>query len=217
MIVYRWPEAVGVTRSEWSYVQGVAKSRSILTRRLYTSAFDRERRIASLTVSGHQNKGMGAGYMEALKRRLAGGAAAVRLYSWPVNWHLRGFITGSYTAVRGTSNVRVEVSGLPPDTFLGGPGDFVLLDDGAGGVMTRMMGNERVSTSGGTSSVQFIEQVPDGWSGTVTFGARDTGVFLPLSIPRAIQPARGDWSYDWTFEEVFAEEVDGGFEEQNPW
>lgn len=217
MIVYRWPEAVGVTRSEWSYVQGIGKSRSIITRKLYTSAFDRERRVASLTVSGHQNKGMGAGYMEVLKRLLAGGSAAVRLYSWPVNWHLRQFITGSYPAVKAVSNYRINVSGLPPNTFLGGPGDFVLLDDGAGGFLARMMAQERVSTSGGTSSVKVIEKVPTGWSGTVTFGVRDTGVFLPLTVPRAIQPARGDWSYDWTFEEVFAEEVDGGFEEQNPW
>jgi copper homeostasis protein CutC len=35
--------------------------------------------------------------------------------------------------------------------------------------------------------------------------------------PRAIRPRSGDWRYDWQFAEIFEDEVDGAFEEIDPW
>lgn len=86
--VYAWPP-VGVIGSEWTTSQPVSLSRSMLTGKRYVSQLDRERRLARLDVSSLAKPGaMGAGYMEVLKRLLAGGVGLVRLYSYPINWHL---------------------------------------------------------------------------------------------------------------------------------
>ena len=68
----------------------------------------------------------------------------------------------------------------------------------------------------GRARVAVFESVADYTQVYLIFGARATGVFRPVSYPRAVQPSIGAWSYDWQFREVFADEV-GGFQEVNPW
>jgi len=90
--VYAWPP-VGAVGTEWTTVQPISVSRSMITGARYVSQFQRERRMARIDVSS-LGKGptgigrMGAGYMEVLKRLLAGGVHLVRLYSYPINWYL---------------------------------------------------------------------------------------------------------------------------------
>lgn len=85
--VYAWPP-VGAVGSEWTEDAPVSASRSIITGRRYVSATQRKRRLASLNVSALAAGRSGAGYIENLKLLLAGGENLVRLYSYPINWHL---------------------------------------------------------------------------------------------------------------------------------
>lgn len=247
MQVIAWPRQVGAVAAEWSYAQGVSRSRSLLTGRSFLSQSGPERRVASISVSGYQNGGVGAGYMEVLKRHLRGGAAAVRLWSQPINQHLRqlpvpsggGVLTwvaeelpldwttpgdapltwmsaGSFTGGKPSGTVySLEVYGLPPHATVAAPGDFIAVtSDTTGEKATLMVGRECRSNATGLAQIVCFEPVPFG--GIVQFGVRDSAVFLADNLPRAVQPVSGDWRYDWSFEEVFADEV-GGFEEIDPW
>jgi hypothetical protein len=86
--VYAWPP-VGALGHEWTRDDPVEGSRSLITGGDYRSATQRSRRMATVTVSGIDNSEAGAGYMESLKRLLAG-RHAVRLYSRPINYGGRG-------------------------------------------------------------------------------------------------------------------------------
>jgi hypothetical protein len=72
------------------------------------------------------------------------------------------------------------------------------------------------SDDSGRATVPVFETVADQTQIHLIFGASATGAFRPVSYPRAIQPQSGNWTYDWEFREVFADEV-GGFVEVNPW
>ena len=249
MRVVAWPRQVGAVSAEWSYAQGISRSQSLLTDRAYVSQRDRERRVARVIVSGRQNGGIGAGYMEVLKRHLRGGAVGVRLWSTPVNHHLRqlavstggGVLTwvagdlplswtrtdggvplrwmseGSYAGTKPAGTLgRIDVSGVPPRELVAAPGDYIAVtrpDTGARAVL--MVQAESRAFSTGVARIYTFEEVPFG--GVVQFGVRDSAVFVAEQMPRAVQPARGgDWTYDWSFEEVFEDER-GGFEEFDPW
>ena len=85
--VFSWPP-VGVVGHEWTESAPVEGSRSLITGREYLSAAQRIRRLATFVVAGIGRNRSHAGYMEMLKRHLAG-VHAVRLYSLPINWHVR--------------------------------------------------------------------------------------------------------------------------------
>lgn len=91
--VYAWPP-VGVVGSEWTEESPVQVSRSIVTGADYTSLALRKRRLATLEVSALAKGRSGAGYMEILKRFLEG-RHAVRLNSYPINWHLDAMNPGA--------------------------------------------------------------------------------------------------------------------------
>ena len=85
-LVYAWPP-VGVVGAEWTEVAPVQVSRSMLTGAERVSAIQRKRRMARLSVPGVGRTMYDAGYMEMLKRYLAG-VHLVRLHSYPINWYL---------------------------------------------------------------------------------------------------------------------------------
>ena len=85
--VYGWPP-VGVVGSEWTHVAPIEESLSGVTGARYASASEPERRAVRLRVSALSLGRSGAGYIEALKRLMNGGANLVRLNSYPINWHL---------------------------------------------------------------------------------------------------------------------------------
>lgn len=88
-LVYAFPP-VGLVGHNWTEDAPVSKSMSLLSGKQYVSSAQRKRRMATLTVSslaGRANRS-GAGYMEMLKKLLAGGENLVRLKSPSINWHL---------------------------------------------------------------------------------------------------------------------------------
>lgn len=240
--VFAWPP-VGVQGSEWTEVAPVEVSRSMTTGAEFTSATQRKRRMASLRVPGRGLDRSGAGYIEMLKRCLEG-VHAVRLYSYPINWHFghkqRGAVPLEWKdagvdlawtnggaelvwydgdLVSGTPTVSqgfpaVAVIGLPPAQTIVRPGDFVTAYTDAGDASTAQVLAPAISDADGTVTIRLFTALAHG--GVMKLGGSDTAVFKPLEYPRSTQPVRGEWSYDWSFREVFADEV-GGFQEVNPW
>ena len=84
--VYAWPP-VGVTGAMWTERAPVQISNSLITGAQNVSAMQRVRRIVALEVPGFGEDTMGGGYVEMLKRYLAG-IHLVRLYSFPIMWNL---------------------------------------------------------------------------------------------------------------------------------
>lgn len=110
---------------------------------------------------------------------------------------------------------RLSVSGLPPGTIVAWPGEYVTVYRGSDGAESRSMVIAAArSNSSGVAIVRTLSEVA--WSGRVDIGTSTTGAFEVLGIPSPQRPHRGNWSYDWRFREVFADEV-GGFEERDPW
>jgi hypothetical protein len=250
--VYAWPP-VGVTGSEWTEEAPVNASRSVLTGRRYVSAHARKRRLASLNVSALGRGRSGAGYVEVLKRLLAGGENLVRLQSYPINWvpdavRLAGLrqsrpvlwaagadpdVSWSASGVplvwfdgrllTGAAGIdpagwpMLTVTGLPPSMLIARPAEFVTLYgalDATTGQVAQVMTEARSDAEGG-AVLRLMSPLTG--SGRVSIGTSDTAVFEAVTLPRGVQPVQGDWSYSWSFREVFADEVPGGFEEINPW
>ncbi|WP_180901937.1 hypothetical protein [Martelella soudanensis] len=244
--VYAWPP-VGAVGSEWSRIAPVNRSRSLISGRRYVSAHARERRVVTLEATALTNGAMGAGYMEMLKRFLQGGEHLVRLYNYAINsifddaerdtsmqsypvswedggdpvdweddgaavkWFTGGFVTGTGSTAGGLNFV--TVSGYPPNSLVALPGEFLTFY-GASTVTTQIVAPAYSNASGGAIVRVFDALVG---SGVVSIGTRDTGVFEVLNLPRSVQPLEGDWKYTWSFQEVFADEVPGGFTEVDPW
>lgn len=250
--VIAWPP-VSAIGSEWSWETPRSDSRSVFTGADRGTRVWRERRLASLTARGLDVDGMGAGYMEMLKRHL-GGVHAVRLYSYPVNWipdalrdapdrqSARLFWTADgagldwsagnrpllwydgrlLTGTTGTDAAGwpiLTVSGLRPSRLVARPGEFLTAfadhEDRVG--HTVQITAPARSTRDGVAVIRLFEALPPLTGARVNIGVADTGAFLPVGdYPRAVQSLSGDWSYSWSFREVFPEEV-GGFIEVNPW
>lgn len=103
--------------------------------------------------------------------------------------------------------------GLPPNALVALPGEFVsILIDGVWSQY--MIAAPAFTNFMGVVTIRLTSAPPAG--GRVSIGSRDTGVFKADEMPRAVQPASGDWSYSWSFTEVFEDER-GPFEEVNPW
>lgn len=235
--VYAWPPVAHVA-AEWSVVDPVGRSRSLITGQSYVSAAQRRRRVASLDISALSLDRNGAGYMEVLKRLLAG-VHLVRLWSTPINWHLDdeaennrrshpmswiipaapfgwqdsgsdfGWWTGEVTTGVAGPGPTVTVSGLPPRKDIVRPGEFVQMN-GA----TAMVVRPARSDADGVAVLALL--TPLVGSGELIIGARETGVFEPDEMPRSLQPTGQNWTYSWRFTEVFADER-GPFAEINPW
>ena len=250
--VIAWPP-VSAVGSEWTEFAPVQVSRSMVTGAERVSAFQRKRRLATISVPGLGMSHQDGGYMEMLKRYLEG-VHLVRLYSYPVAWHInrpqRTLLRGNVYTYQGQTYV--EVSGLPPSCTVCRSGDFITLFLPGGTTQTGELAWEtndnpftwlasppseetltwyHGATNNGTTvqvtrpaesddmgraRVAVFESVADYTQVYLIFGSRATGVFRPVSYPRAVQPSIGAWSYDWQFREVFADEV-GGFQEVNPW
>mgnify|MGYP001459223640 FL=1 len=110
-------------------------------------------------------------------------------------------------------------SGLRPSRLVARPGEFLTAfadhDDTVG--HTVQITAPARSNSDGVAVIRLFEALPDLTDARVNIGVADTGAFLPVGeYPRAAQNLSGDWSYSWSFREVFPEEV-GGFVEVNPW
>jgi len=84
--VYPWPP-VAPRKWLWTWDHPVSVSPSVVDGAEDISQAFAPRRVAHVEVHGRRD-GHAAGFMEMLKRLLEGQVNAVRLESWPVNWHL---------------------------------------------------------------------------------------------------------------------------------
>jgi len=236
---------VGVTGTMWTVAAPVQRSQSLVTGRRYVSRWGRDRREAMVNVSALSRSRSGAGYSEMLIRHLDGGANLVRLNSYPINWHLDQmrleaqrssqplawqagddplawsgpllWFTG--TVVAGTaSGSQIAVTGLPPNTLICRPGDFVrglvALSDTDGPIAQATA--EATTDATGAAVIRLIDPLPAGTYARVNIGASESRVFEVTDIPQSAQGLGANWFYQWSFREVFADETDG-FVEVNPW
>lgn len=132
-------------------------------------------------------------------------------------WYSGTILSGT-TGTSGAFPI-ITVSGLPPNTLVARPGEFITAfedgDDTTG--TTVMISRPATSDGSGVAVIYLFEALPAGTAVRVNLGVQDTGVFNPYPYPRAVQPQSGNWTYEWSFREVFADEYDGGFVEINPW
>ncbi|MBV7394551.1 hypothetical protein [Mameliella sediminis] len=243
--VYAWPP-VGAVAHEWTRIDPVEQSRSLITGRDLRSATQRARKLATVTVGGVDVSEAGAGYMEILKRLLAG-QHAVRLYSWQINresigaddyrqsqavswedaggavtWEDAGgaviWITGRY--IEGTTGT----DGLGFDTVsvTGAPPGVIIARPGE--FLTVHDTGETVqivamatTDAVGAATIRTFGPLTPATAARVSIGTRDTAVFFPIEYPRAMVPVSGQWFYTWKFREVFEDEVSGSFNEIDPW
>jgi len=214
--VYAWPP-VAITGRSWQVVQPVARIRSGLTGKEQVQSSQRARRMVSIEAIalGPKDKN-GGGYMEMLGVLLAGGEHAVRLSSWSPNWHLDRpktfqWLSQPLTATATTSAgfAAWQVSGLPPLFPLVRPGDRFTV----AGVVYQAI-NAATASASGVAVVRVLGTTEG--SGALVLSSQETAVFRPESIPTGAQRPGQNWSYAWSFREVFVDEV-GGFTEVNPW
>jgi hypothetical protein len=252
-LVYAWPR-VGINAMEWTEIQPIAKSNSLISGARFVTSSKRRRRVASVKVSGL--KRAGAGYMEVLKEYLAGGVNLVRLRStrnplleadvpdalrrrtvidwtqgdtdYPLSWQV-GAGPGPLTWVTGATLPAtlvtdaggfpaIQISGLPASTLVARVGEFVQGYQTPFVYEARRVARNSWSDAAGVAVVRVTRAFTLTPSGGANLGAEDEGVFeVDGDLPRAQQPAFAEFAYDWSFREVFADEVTGGFEERNPW
>ncbi len=191
----------------------VSSERSLLTGRRYASSRGRARYVASLSVLSHGADRMAAGYMESLEHLLDGGLNLVGMSLWSNAVHRnRPWLPSGVVAAPAVSGAipAFSLSGVPPRFELLRPDEAFTV----GGVVYRAV-NLVVGAADRTATVYVAGGV--GAGGTLTVGGSETRVFAVDTMPNPSKPHVGPWSYDWSMTEVFEDEVQGGFEEINPW
>lgn len=214
--VIAWPP-VGLLSHEWTEEAPVSQSRSILTGAEFVSAAQRKRRMCSLTVSSLGRNKAGARYMEAFKRVLSGGEHLVRLESLPEcgAWSSGALELDGTPGTSGGWPI-LTVTGLPANTLVAQTGIFVRWYSPAEALVGDPVMVLADATSDGTGEavLRLLSEVTG--TGRVEINVADDGVFRAETIPRAPRPVQGDWTWAWSFREVFEDETDG-FVEVDPW
>lgn len=181
--VIAWPP-VGALGVEWTETAPTQVSRSMITGAERVSAFQRKRRLATISVPGIGRSTYDGGYMEMLKRFLEG-VHLVRLHSYPIAWHLdrpeRVVARGDVFTDMGRTYVRVY--GLKPDTQVCRPADFITLflpsgQDNVFGELAWQNGDNPLAWNTGGS-----EPDPLTWFYSTPYGG------TPVQVT---QPARSD-------------------------
>lgn len=167
-------------------------------------------------------------------RETVGSVARDALWSDPVAWQTdtdlalawssggasAAWFTGRVLqAVAGTSGgwPVLTVSNAPPSRLIARPADFVTLYSpitATTGSSARVMTEAR-SDAAGNATIRLMTALSG--AGRLNIGSADQGVFEALEVPRAVQPVSGDWSYSWSFREVFEDECADGWTEVDPW
>jgi hypothetical protein len=112
----------------------------------------------------------------------------------------------------------VTLTGLPPNTLIARPGEYVtgraLAGLDADGSTAMVM---RPATSDASGSVTIYLMSALTVAEHVEINARPSYVFeVDGPLPSATQPLDGNWSYVWPLRQVFEDEV-GAFTEIDPW
>jgi len=242
MTIYHWPP-VGLTGWLLTRVDPVSRSASSLTGRDYASQAQPMRRLVTAHVTAIGPDAAGAGYMEMLKSFLAG-IHWVQVDAESSIWHIaRSQFRNSIMewtaggidllwsdgpdnlfwvdhAIHGTTGTAdgwpvLTVTGLPPNQIVVRPHELVSVMIG---VETHAARAVRVTWSdgAGTAVIRLASALPAG-SGLASLGARERLILRPLNDPRPVQPVGGDWTYEWDFIEVLADEIPPGTTTVDPW
>lgn len=109
----------------------------------------------------------------------------------------------------------MPVTGLPPNTLVARPGDHVRIYHIADAAVSEVVRVLRPATTNAAGVVTLkIDRQPAISGGRVNMAGQDEAVFrVDGALPRSIQTVGADWTYQWNFREVFADEV-GGFTER---
>lgn len=111
----------------------------------------------------------------------------------------------------------LTVTGLPPSTIVARPSEPIRVTDGTDTEAAYVLSVSR-SDGSGTAVIRTDKATAFTIPGLVSIGHREDVVFEALDLGRAIQPVRGaDWSFTWSFREVFEDEFAGGWSEVDPW
>lgn len=243
--VYAWPP-VGLTGWEATRLDPVSRSESLIDGRARTSSAGRARRLATAIVPGINKDQSGAGYVENLKRLLAGGEHLVRVPWRSAIWFLAdrppGLVTQRLLFTSGEVDLEFTSGGV--DLLFGTGVNMIgapATDDGWDAItVTGLPPNTIVARPSDTIEVrdETTEELrtvlalarsdgsgeavirilggPITLTGHVSIGTEEQVLLEALGMPRAVQPLDGDWSYTWNFREVFADEY-GSLTELNPW
>lgn len=130
-------------------------------------------------------------------------------------WYDGQMLDGTLTTSSGFP--AVVVTGLLPNRLVARPGDFVTSfedhDDTTGS--TAQVLAPAYSDGDGEATIRLFSALAT--AGRINIGIADTAVFeVEGELPRSPQPVSGDWTYGWSFREVFSDEV-GGFTEVPSW
>jgi len=236
MTIYTWPPVSLASRPLWTVRDPVQTSRSLLSGRRFASRHGRRRIYAEFSVSARK-RDMGAGYMEALKDLLQGGSNNFVRLSYrrpsPINrqpkeliwtsggtefcWQLTAIedvlwtgailldglpiVDGGFPALR--------VTGQEPGSLVCGAGEFIRI-----GTEYRTCIAEAYAQFDGIARIRLNEAFTVG--GPAELGAAETGIFEVVSFPETGGPLGSDYTYDWSFSQVYEDEIDSQTE-ANPW
>lgn len=140
------------------------------------------------------------------------GAAPLRWFTGPV------VQAGNATVASGGFGL-LPVLGLPANTVVGRPGDFIRIYNIADVSSFETLRLLRAASTNASGAVTLkLNRPPTITGGRVVMTGQDEAVFrVDGPLPRAVQPVSGDWRYSWSFREVFADEVGGFTERGSPW
>lgn len=170
-------------------------------------------------------------YLDELQRR--GGALNAQPLDWrtgsqplgwqtagqPMAWYTGTVLTGGAVVSLGSGIWQYRVEGLPADTLVARPGDFIRIFDPTDVAVSEVARVVQPARANGVGVVWFrLDRAPTISGGRVNLAGQDEGVFrVEGALPRAMQTVSGDWTYSWSFREVFADEVGGFVERPNTW
>lgn len=133
-----------------------------------------------------------------------------------VTW-LTGQALAGTAITDGAGFPAVSITGAPPNVIIARAGDLLTLFSPVSattGTSARVMKTAR-SDGSGAATIRLMSSLSG--SGRVNIGTTETAAFELVSMSEPVQPLRGNWSYDLSLSEVFADEVPGGFSEVDPW
>ena len=147
-----------------------------------------------------------------------GWSAAGDVLEWsaggqPLSWFSGAVLTGV------AAGDTLTVSGLPAGVMIARPAEFVRVFSAATGPQgaTAQIVTEARTNASGVAVLRLRTPLPAGAYQGVSIGASESRVFEAVAIPEVAQPVGDNWVLEWQFREVFADEVQGGFTEVNPW
>lgn len=174
-------------------------------------------RLHSYPINRHRDASVMAAARQSTRVHLTDGGVDVDLTDGGTETHL---YTGRVLAAAVTTDdgfPAISVTGLVPGKIAAAPGEFVTIfedaDDATG--ETIMVMALAVADGAGAAVIRLMSAPTHG--GRVNIGVSETAVFEAVEPPRSVQPVDGNWSYSWSFREVFEAEVPGGFTELDPW